>query len=269
MGFKSTSFEEGLHLGIDADVYHAADAIGQSVLKGYKKSPAHGKAREDEESSKARHLELGDIIHKGILEPHNLDTYFSVNPYDGRKKEGKEFKEKHESMGIKVVSQKEADIIKGSVNAVRVHPDVAPWLKTGNAEVSAFARHKETGLMRKCRYDWLVDTNGPVDVCLDIKTTEDAQDFKRSVVNWGYAIQAASYIDIYQHLQGKPLRFIFVAVEKSSPFGVICYELDAAWLQRGREDYEDLLRVYAKCKKEQKWPCYPEGVRTIAKPEWA
>ena len=67
---------------------------------------------------------------------------------------------------------------------------------------------------------------------IDLKTAVTAapQRFSRSLVDYGYALQAAWYQDGYEALTGERLPFVHVVVEKEPPHLVAMYQVDAdAW----------------------------------------
>ena len=65
---------------------------------------------------------------------------------------------------------------------------------------------------------------------VDIKTTQDGspQGFGRSVINYGYHLQAA----IYREMTGVDDYFI-IAIENSSPYNVCIYKLSQGYLDKG------------------------------------
>jgi exodeoxyribonuclease VIII len=150
-------------------------------------------------------------------------------------------------------------------HAVRAHPAAAKLLTGGAAEVSLFA-NDERGAYCKARYDYLTET-----AIVDLKTTEDASPagFARSLANYKYNLQAAHYRAMAKAVGLGDLRFVFVAVEKSAPHAVACYELDAADLILAENERQALLALHSTCSDFKTWPAYSREVETITLPNWA
>jgi exodeoxyribonuclease VIII len=69
-------------------------------------------------------------------------------------------------------------------------------------------------------------------------------------------VQDAFYIDGLAANDIECKGFIFVAVEKSAPFGVGIYELPAEAIAEGREAYIRNLNTYMECRTTGKWTGY-------------
>ena len=89
---------------------------------------------------------------------------------------------------------------------------------------------------RKIKPDIRVSSLGLI---VDIKTTSDAspEAFKWSVKKFNYDMQAAHYLDTANLISPKEryTTFLFVAIEKSSPFNVFIHELSDRVLENARE----------------------------------
>ncbi len=95
------------------------------------------------------------------------------------------------------------------------------------------------------------------------------------MVNFGYHIQAAFYIDAMaaeDRRRGNPeldRRFIFLCFEKDPPFCVKAWSCPPSLVEQGREEYKALLRGWAKCLKDEEWPGYSQAIEDFHMPEWA
>jgi hypothetical protein len=142
----------------------------------------------------------------------------------------------------------------------------------GDAEVSLFWPDKETGVVRRARFDWL---QHPVDgrrrVIADLKTAHSSEPdaFGRSAADFGYAISAANYVDgaIACGLADDPL-FVFVAVEKEEPYVVSTFYATEDVIELGRALMRSALRTYAQCVETGKWPGYLDGPAPLQLPVW-
>jgi hypothetical protein len=122
--------------------------------------------------------------------------------------------------------------------------DIAKTMVTGGeAEYSYYSTDKETMIAKKCRPDYV--KNGAL---IDLKTTIDASldGFARQMGNFGYHIQAAYYVDVYNESTGSSINeFFFVAVENKSPFAVAVYRLSPDQIESGRVAYRKALAKLA------------------------
>jgi hypothetical protein len=102
---------------------------------------------------------------------------------------------------------------------------------------------------------------------VDLKTTTDASPaaFARSVATFRYHVQASHYLS---GLHGAE-RFVFIAVEKTAPYAVAVYELDAAAMAAGDELRQRDMRMIADCRATGEWPGYSDDCQTLSLPKWA
>ena len=62
---------------------------------------------------------------------------------------------------------------------------------------------------------------------------------------------------------------IFIAVEKTAPYGVGVYILDEDAINEGRRLIRQAMPKYAVCLRDNIWPSYGDMVQTISLPRWA
>ena len=127
----------------------------------------------------------------------------------------------------------------------------AGMLEQSAHEVVVTATHKRTGVTVKAR----LDMASPKFVA-DFKTARSAspQDFALTVF-YGYLdMQAAIYSDVYAAVCGvESLPFWFAAQEKEGNLLSGIYDLSPAWIESGRNRYEDALDTFVQFE-EQGWP---------------
>jgi hypothetical protein len=107
----------------------------------------------------------------------------------------------------------------------------------GQCELSALWQDSETAMACKCRFDKLA-TVGAKPVIVELKTTKDAgpNSFGKDLYSYGYAAQAAYYVDAHKIITGTDAMHVFVAVENSAPWAVAVYMLtDAAIQEQSRQ----------------------------------
>lgn len=137
-------------------------------------------------------------------------------------------------------------------------------LHSGSPEQSVVSDYN--GIPVKCRVDFL--TSG--DSLVDLKSTASAapRDFERDILNYRYYRQAAFYLD-YCKSAGLPVKhFTLLAVEKTKPYLVACYNLSKEYLELGRQEYVRLMGQLVECQRSGKWPGYSDSLITVSPPEW-
>ena len=265
-----TDFIYGLHpaSALSNAAYHALDAVGKSDLDMIAKSPLHWKQAVREETPAMR---IGSAVHCAVLEPERFATDYAVAPDgDKRSKAGKEAFAEFEAAhaGKPIISMADWALCEEIQHAVRMHPGAAALLQAGQPEVSALWNDAEFNVGCRARYDWLT----PDGLLIDLKTTQDASPagFAKSCATFRYHVQAAWYLDAYQKAAGDlPLGFIFIAVEKTPPYAVALYELDAEAVDLGRALARRDLARYANAREFGVWPGYSEAIQPLSLPKWA
>ena len=245
--------------------YHADPAVSASHLKTVMQSPYHYWSRYLDPDRVAMTptaaMRLGSLTHCAVLEPDELTKRYQLAP-DRRTKEGKAAVVEMAAAGIEAVS--EADLAQAlqMADAVRSNSTAALLLANGQAEQSFWWDDIATGMRCKCRPDWF---DG--ETIVDLKTCVDASPagFARAVAQWGYQVQAAHYL-----CGTLAKRFVFIAVEKSAPYAVGVYELDAEAMVHGSVLRHNALQRIQDCRAINEWPGYTDGgIQTIQLPGWA
>lgn len=266
----------GIYEGVTNAEYHGGPGLSKSGLDVMARSPLHYWSRyldpQREPVEPTASMKLGTAIHTAVLEPDEFSKRHHVAPaVDRRTKDGKAVWEAAvataEEAGAELISASDALVCNAISAQVRSHPTARKVFETGAAEMSAYWTDRETGVLCKCRPDWLT-----LPLVVDLKSTEDASrdGFMRSAWNWRYHVQAAWYLDGVEQATGqRPDAFIFAAFEKTAPFACAFYYADQAMLEIGRAEYRRLLRLYADCLSADKWPGYDTAVSALTVPAWA
>ena len=252
--------------------YHAHEALGSSTLKKIaSKSLLHALSVEFKQTDA---MALGSAVHAAVLEPETYEQEFLELPkIDRRTKAGKEayanFLELSE--GKTIVSADQAEKVPQIVKALTEHDIAKAMLSGGEAEYSYFSKDEVTGIELKCRPDYF-----NMNSLIDLKTCVDASNegFLRACINFGYHIQAAFYLDVFNASQGTSLNeFYFIAVETTAPFAVNIFKMGEVELTMGRELYRKALNEYAKF--QESGPAsisefgYTKKINEINFPIWA
>ena len=253
-----------------AEVYHAKPWLSASRIKEFLRSPAHLRHM-DENPKTGDALAFGDAFHTHLLEPMRFNEEFAVAPdVDRRTTAGKAqwqtFVDAHGHK--KVLKHDDWLAITGMARSVMLN-EVAGEMLAGRSdtEISMFWQH-ELGIPCKAR----IDAISVGDKCIiDLKSTTDAskEAFSRSVANFGYHIQAAWYIDAARAAGFEVETMVFIAVEKTAPYGTACYVLDEFSIDEGRRIIANMLPRYAACLHRNRWPSYDSMITTLKLPMWA
>jgi len=267
--------------------YSQVKAVNSSGLKLVLRSPLHyweeylNPNREKKEISQS--LKIGSIVHELLLE--QIATFEVAPDVDKRTKIGKAIFEAWKQTADPsktIISVKDLKKIEGMTNAFFQH-NIAPSVLFPDNAIEQ--RTEETlmwthtnGLECKARLDALVIHPNGVTV-VDIKTCMNASEdeFSRAMFNNRYYMQAAFYREaVYnclpEHLQGhgKNLNYIFICIENSPPYAVVCYPLAEWCMDAGDDEWMLAMDIYSKCLKTNSWPGYETNLNyDLDFPIWA
>lgn len=240
--------------------------ISSSDIRRLLRSPAHFRNPAKMESAA---MAFGTLVHTFVLEPHVAEARYRARAdVDGRTKEGKAVRDWEQSLtaqqGVQFISRSDYDAAVSIATSVRTHLGATSLLTGGMAEVSGTADNF-CGINARIRPDYLCD-----DRIIDLKTCVDARGdaFVRSVLNYGYDVQAAYYLDVAEAIDGKKRKFFWCAVEKDTPFAVSVYEASDAMIERGRAQYKRAIELYKECASLDLWPAYSQQIQQLELPNW-
>lgn len=249
--------------------YHKnTEKISKSGLDLIHKSPLHYWERYLNPAAQERKtpaLILGNAVHCAVLEPGEFGKRYAIAPeVDRRTKEGKEIMANFEASidGLEVISKADSAICERIMEAINRHEE-ASLLMSKITDVEKVIEVEDM----KCRPDAII---GPLNLIIDLKTTDDASPkaFGRSALKYRYDVQAAFYIDLYEkHYNCKCEGFIFIAVEKTPPFGVGVYVIEDEDIERGRVKYKADLERWREAKSNNKWSGYT-GINKLEMPSY-
>lgn len=264
----------GLIRGLDINEYHSGPGISKTGLTDLERSPAiyyakHLDPQRPVEETKAGQLE-GQLTHCAILEPEEFGKRYIVGP-DCRRgtKEWKAFEDDHP--GLTIIKPDQYEVAMRQSDSVRKLPEAKALLDHGEAEVSAYWIDPDSGVLCRCRPDWVAPINEGGVILADVKTCSDAspQEFARQIARKTYHIQAAYYTDGY----GAAARvlvhaFVFFAVEDQYPYASCAIALDPEGEALGRATYRALLQTYARCQETRSWPGYSDAIELVSLPSY-
>jgi hypothetical protein len=229
--------EPGIYYGLSNEEYQNDPAISNSDIKRILKSPleywTHSWMNPNRpERIVTPAMKQGTALHSYILErdkffdeyavlPNKLEIdsefyeleskkdNFSSNFELPKTKTAKTFK----YIGNKT-TLKDADyiLVKNMADYLDSLPVVSNVFKNGKAEVSIFWRDEETGLMCKCRPDYLTDK-----YIADYKSINSIDNIAYSIMDGDYYIQQAYYLEGLRRNGVEHENFIFIFQQKDSP----------------------------------------------------
>lgn len=244
------------HEGISNNDYHAnKEFFSSSQLKNALESYAtfrwylnNGKKEDSEWSpSKISSKDFGSLVHALLLEPHTVMDDFLFIDVIGRNfrtKEDKAYKAKMlESAKISgkiPLASTALDKAKKCVEQVKKHAYANKLMTApGKPEMSGYFKDEDTGLMLRFRPDRLVELEDEGTVMVDVKTTENIEEFaKIAKYRFHYDLSAAMYLDGHMKLTGEIVPFVFLVVESEPPYRVAVFRCSDIFTNKGKHKYE-------------------------------
>lgn len=285
---------EGLNPDIGIDEYHGGPGISKTGLDRIARSPYHYWAlhiNPDRPPEKERSGQLeGQLAHCAILEPGEFNKRYAVVPMDApRRPTSTQINAKNPSadtltaiawwhkweeahQGVRCIAQGQYETAMRQAESVRSLPDIRAALDLGRSEVSAYWVDQETGVLCRCRPDFVHEANDTGVILLDVKTYSDASpdEFSRQIARKRYAVQDAYYSDGYAAASGRNvLAFVFIAVESEYPYTASAVMLTPESSDAGRRMYRRDLDTYTRCIRDGEWPAYGTGIHQVSLPDWA
>ncbi len=266
-------FKDGIYENISNEDYHASEGISNTGISLVLDCPAryyHQYLSENKVTKETDALKTGQLIHTLILEPHLIDSKFTIlkKGEDIRKssKKGKANFEMYSLIGLPIIKWNDYLESKLISESVRNHPLFENSILNSKIENSFFSTDSDGATLR-CRPDFYNDF-----MLCDLKTTVscDPTDFEKSIACYGYHRQAAINLDIASKLTGRFYdSFLFIVVEKKPPYLCEFLLINDEAVDQGRKEYKRGLEIYKKCLSENKWPSYGDGkINQINLPNW-
>lgn len=240
--------------------YEAIDALSYSGLKELLRSPAHYRHWLAHPKDETKALRIGKATHAAFLTPDIwAKTYKAIPECDRRTKDGKE------THAAFMASLNPGDVAlafdeyETSVNVAQAAERISDGaiIRAGAwVETPLTAQDKKTPL--KGIPD-LISADGWI---YDLKTTDDASERAalRTILSFGYHLQAAHYIRLAHSHRNDIRGFRLVMVEKEAPYEGCIYEVAGELLDLGFRETERAYALFDQCRAEDKWPGYYSGI---------
>ena len=269
------------------DDYHAGPGLSSTGIKRLLQSPAHFKTPAKEDTPALR---FGTLVHEALLEPELFAKKYTTIPdalvgvskaKNPHKAMWDQFKAFAEQAKLEIMDRDDWDTVAGIARSVQQSQLWPRIIDGARFEVAAYmqdgvplplapdepAEHaKAMHVLRKVKADILAPG-----LIGDLKTCSDARPeaFARSIMDYGYHISAAYYLDTFSAVMGEEIStFVWVGVEKKPPYAVRFYVASPRMIEIGRQEYQRALRLYAECNAKGEWPGYPETFEDIELPAY-
>lgn len=245
----------GIHPDIPAADYHAWPAFGSSDLKAMRQGPPFlVKWRRENQPDPTDAMRLGTAVHMAIIEPGRFDATYVEKPEDMSfaTKDGKAWKERHE--GREILTFKQAEVVRGVVDAFRFKNEALLSLIGSDREVSLLWSDPETGLLLKGRPDWIKDG-----YLYDLKLSRYASERSIPFRAWaeGWMHQAAQYRTGLNLLGQKIKGCRLVVIHPQAPHPTYLIELKENDLDLLALENAETVRQMAACQASGLWPGTP------------
>lgn len=256
---------------VDVQEYRASDGVSQSQLQWFDQTPAHFWYHLTHPTEPTPAMQLGTLVDALLFEQ---PLKYAVSPFpDFRTKDAKAWRDGVESGGGIVFTSERYEHAKALVDAVKARSTCRELLTDGRAQVAMWAELETSDpayppIQCKGLADFLCSGVAAV---VDFKSTENAspETFGRHLINMGYDLQAAFYLDLLAANGEAGLDWIWIVGEVDPPHEVAVYKAPEALIARGRAKYRRYLALLSKCLATGEWPGYPDEVQLAICPEWA
>lgn len=159
------------------------------------------------------------------------------------------------------LNKNELNQVIGTARAIKENKHaLAAFSQKGESELSIFWRDEETGVLLKCRPDFL-----PYDCKLvpDYKTAASVnpETFYGDFIKYGYHVQAAMYREGIKAVSGIDVEsFFFVAQEKEPPYITQVYLPDDTIIDYGKKAARKAINTFLECQSKGFWDTYTSHV---------
>lgn len=258
----------GIVSRVPAEEYFALPGLSISRLKTIAKSPQHYQY-ELKNPRTTQPMTLGTAAHCAVLEPKLFESRYAVwartsdsgNQCPRRGQYWDAFVD--ENLGKTILTVEEYEFSQAIGRAVRGNVTAMKYLEHGEPEVTM----QHGG--RRGRADWLTKLDGRPFV-VGLKTARDVREFifGSAAAKLGYPLQWAWYFDLYESITGTEPEMIEIVVENKPPHAVVVYIINEDIILQGRDEYEKLLEVLARCEATGEWPGPAECEQVLTLPSW-
>ncbi len=260
--------DPGFHDGIPFSDYLQWPAINSTMVTKFRAAPTPMHFRhwmKQPKDSKA--MRIGRAVHASVFELDVFRDEYVLCDLNRNSNAWKDFEKEHTDRVIFKTSEM-AKVLEMQ-DALRSHPRVKRILEQdGRPEVSGLWRDPEFDVERKIRLDWFVEG---WDIVVDLKTARDASEYKfqKAIVDYGYDMKAAFYLDGLKALGHRCRSHVFIVIENEAPYAIAIYRLRDPDVEIGRNKVRTAMQGMMWCIQNDDWPGYETAVQDIELPEFA
>ena len=235
--------------------------ISRSPLHAWAAHPKLNPAREPETSDA---FDLGTAVHALLLECRDIIEVCAFD--DWRTKDAKNMRDIARQDGKIPLLPHQAELVRRMAGVGRKAMDTCPDLRgcgPYDPEQTIVYRYEDTWL--RCRPDLIAQDKL---VVLSYKTAQSAEPekFTRSLLDYGYEMQAAFEINAVESLTGVRPKYVWVVQESAEPYAVSFVGMSPGMHEYAQERFESAVGVWADCLERNEWPGYPERVHWVDLP---
>jgi len=239
-----------------------------SRLKKMQDGPRAYKFAVEAEEEDTDAMKLGRLIHTMTLEPELVDQEYVE--WTGARRAGGEWEAfLAANPDREVVRTQDLVQARAVAFAVRSHPVAGKLLaRKGEAETVVEWTDEETGIVCKCRIDYLATDRHPTIV--DLKSTRrvDAWAYGSTIASLSYHGQAGYYHDGVLAKLGLDCVVKHIAVQSKPPYEVHVFKLSSDMVWAGSDLSHKLLAQLAECRATDTWPWQYVNEDEIELPKW-
>ncbi|MCD8071132.1 MAG: PD-(D/E)XK nuclease-like domain-containing protein [Akkermansiaceae bacterium] len=204
-------------------------------------------------------MRKGSLIDCLVLTPELFENLYAVEEINRRTKEGKAREAELLEQGKTILTPKElAEAQNIEDAAVRALTRFAPY----GTQEAMWVRLTHVG---SYELPQPVIVSGMLDVrpgaaelpLLDLKTTSadltSENELNRAMANFGYGIQAAMYVDLWQTCTGEAREFAFLFVSTDTPAQTRIVRVGEGTLELYRRRYREAIARFSECAENGVW----------------
>lgn len=259
----------GIYPVLDIGAYHRPPGVSKTLVTKLDEAASvyrHAIDNRDADSE-SKALRIGKALHCAMEGTFNV-IYLEGPDVARNAKAWKEFEGQHPEK-ICLQPDEIADVknMKLAIDAYGPAQELLSQL--GRYEVSYYWIDPRTGLLCKCRPDWISADQKTV---VDFKTARDVSHFgfRKDAYDRHYFVSAAMTLDgIYQTTGIRPERYIFLTVRSTPVHLVAAYEATRDEIALGRGFVRRNLARLKLCEESGSWPGLPEEILPLGLPGYA
>jgi hypothetical protein len=266
MGFRKWSDE----------TYFAYDALSNSWLKAFDRSPAHA----EKGVKKTAAMRMGTFGHAYLLDEKEYtklikapESFNDLPLLNRKKKPWGDYKKQYPDVDPKegIILHHEQEAFKAIKNNLMEY-NIEPGLKFGDIypkckfEITVLSDENDFGVQKKGKLDILYP-DGEMPYIFDPKFTSNSIELEKQISNMSYYRQDAFYTDLVRENIDVFPRLIFIGLETEPPYGVDFFEISEKYREKGREKNNLSIERYLRWVESGK-RVYPswEGIKIVEKP---